>query len=99
MGDLGRTWWMWGVLLGLGSPNAHAVTYTLHRSTILTSQPSFEMRYRVELDPLDVTVKGPAREQNGQFCLYELMNRRLEPIEPKLAWMPCYSIDKVFSAP
>ena len=58
---------MWGVLLGLGSPNAHAVTYTLHRSTILTSQPSFEMRYLVKIDPLDVTVKGPAREQNGQF--------------------------------
>ena len=44
---------MWGVLLGLGSPNAHAVIYTLHRSAILTSQPSFEMRHRVELDPLD----------------------------------------------
>ena len=58
MGDLGRTWWLWGVLLGLGSPNAHAVTYTLHRSAILTSQPSFERRYRVELDPLDVTVRG-----------------------------------------
>jgi hypothetical protein len=71
---------MWGVLLGLGSPNAHAVTYTLHRSTILTSQPSFEMRYRVELDPLGVTVKKPSREQNGQFCLYELINRRREPI-------------------
>ena len=99
MGELGRTWWMWGVLLGLGSPNAHAVTYTLHRSSILTSRPSFEMRYRVELDPLDVTVKGPALEQSGQFCRYTLMNRRLQQIEPKVAWTPCYSIDKVFSAP
>ena len=99
MGELGRDLVDVGFLLGLGSTNAHAVSFALHRSTILTSQPSFEMRYRVELDPLDVTVKGPAREQKGQFCLYELMNRRLEPIEPKLAWTPCYSIDKVFSAP
>ena len=52
MGDLGRTWWLWGVLLGLGSPDAHAVTYTLHRSSILTSRASFEMRYRVALDPV-----------------------------------------------
>ena len=99
MGELGRTWGMWGVLLGLGSPNAHAVIYTLHRSAILTSQPSFEMRHRVELDPLDVTVKGPALEQSGQFCRYTLMNGRLQPIDPKVAWTPCYSIDKVFSAP
>jgi len=28
------------------------------------------MRHRVELDPLDVTVKGPALEQSGQFCRY-----------------------------
>ena len=65
MGDLGRTWWLWGVLLGLGSLDAHAVTYTLHRSYILSSRPSFEMRYRVELDPLEVTVKEPALEQSG----------------------------------
>ena len=65
MGDLCRTWWLWGVLLGLGSPDSYAVTYTLHRSSILTSRPSFEMRYRVELDPLEVTVKEPALEQSG----------------------------------
>ena len=70
MGDLGRTWWLWGVLLGLGSPDAHAVTYTLHRSSILTSRPSFDMRYRVELDPAEVTVKGPPLEQSSQFCSY-----------------------------
>ena len=62
MGDLGRTWWLWGVLLGLGSPDAHAVIYTLYRSSILTSWPSFDMRYRVELDQLEVTVKGLALE-------------------------------------
>ena len=99
MGDLGRTWWILCVGLGLGAPNAHAVTYTLNRSAILTSQPSFEMRHRIELDPLDVIVKGPALEQRGQFCRYELMNRRQEAIKPKFAWTPCYSIDKVFSAP
>ena len=75
------------------------MTYTLHRSSILPSRPSFEMRYRVELDPLEVTVKGPALEQSGQFCRYTLMNRRLQPIKPKVAWTPCYSIDKVFSTP
>ena len=99
MGDLGRTWWLWGVLLGLGSPDSHAVTYTLHHSSILTSRPSFEMRYRVELDPLEVTMKGPALEQSCQFCRYPLMNRRLQPIQPKVAWTLCYSIDKVFSTP
>ena len=57
------------------------------------------MRYRVELDPLEVTVKGPALEQSGQFCRYPLMNRRLQPIQPKVAWTPCYSIDKVFPTP
>ena len=88
-----------GGLLGLGSPDAHAATYTLHRSSILTSRPSFEMRYRVKLDPLGVTVKGPALEQSGHFCRYMLMNRRLQPIQPKVAWTPCYSIDKVFSTP
>jgi hypothetical protein len=63
---------MWGVLLGLGSTYAHhPVTYMLHRSTFLTSQPSFKMWYSLELDHLDVTVKEPAREQNGQFCLYK----------------------------
>ena len=57
------------------------------------------MRHRVELDPLDVTVKGPALERSGQFCGYTLMSRRLQPIQPKVAWTPCYSIDKVFSTP
>ena len=99
MGDLGRPWWLWGVLLGLCSATAPAVIYTLDRSSILTSRPSFERRYRVELDPLDVSVKGPALEQSGQFFRYTLMNRRLQQIEPKVAWTPCYSIDKVFSAP
>ena len=88
-----------GGLLGLGSPDADAATYTLHRSSILTSRPSFDMRYRVELDQLEVTVKGPALEQSGQFCRYTLMNRRRQPIQPKVAWTPCYSIDKVFSTP
>ena len=59
----------------------------------------FDMRCRVELDSLEVTVKGLALEQSGQFCRYSLMNRRLQPIDPKVAWTPCYSIDKVFSAP
>ena len=81
MDDLGRTWWLWGVVLGMGCPDAH------------------EMRYRVALDPLEVTVRGPALEQSGQFCRYTLMNRRLQPIQPKVAWTPCYSIDKVFSTP
>ena len=67
MGDLGRTWWLWGVLLGLGSPDAHAVTYTLHRSSILTSRPSVEMLYREELDPLEVTVKGPGWNKAASF--------------------------------
>lgn len=31
----------------------------------------FGMRYRFELDPLEVTLKEPPREQYGQFCLYE----------------------------
>ena len=88
-----------GCLAWSGSPDAHAVTYKLHRSSILTSRPSFEMRYWVELDPLEVTVKGPAQEQSGQFCRYTLMIRRLQPIQPKVAWTPCYSIDKVFSTP
>ena len=57
------------------------------------------MRYRVELDPLEVTVKGPAVEQSGRFCRYTLLNRRLQPIQPKVAWKPCYGIDKVFSTP
>ena len=48
----------------------------------------FEMLCRFELDPLDDTVYGPERQQNGQFCLFE-DDRRLDPIEPKLAWTLC----------
>jgi hypothetical protein len=58
------------------------------------------MRCRVELDQLEVIVKGPALKQIGQFCHYTFMNSRLQPIPlPKVAWTPCYSIDKVFSTP
>ena len=77
----------------------HAMTRTLHRFSFLTSWPYFEMRYRVELDPIEVTVKRPALEQSDQFCHYTFMNRRLQPIHPKVAWTPCYGIDKVFSTP
>ena len=57
-----KQWALWGVLLGLGSPDANAVTYKMLRSSMLTSWPSFEMRCRVEFDPLEVTVKGAALE-------------------------------------
>ena len=88
------------VFLGaLGAPRSDAVTFTLRRAAILTSQPSYETRFRLEIDPLSVLVEGPAIEQKGEFCQYRLVDRKFQPLAPEIAWTPCHSIDKLVPVP
>ena len=84
---------------GFDPSAAHAVAFTLRRSAILTSQPSYESRYRLELDPREILVGAPALEQQGDFCRYRLFDRRRQPLTPEVAWTPCHSIDKLFVSP
>ena len=83
----------------LGPPRSDAVTFTLRRAAILTSQPSYETRFRLEIDPLSVLVEGPAMEQKGEFCQYRLLDREHQPLAPEIAWTPCHSIDKLVPVP
>ena len=83
----------------LGPPPSEAVTFTLRRASILTSQPSYEVRFRLEIDPSGVLVEGPAIEQKREFCQYRLLNLKHQPLTPEFAWTPCHSIDKLVPVP
>ena len=90
---------VFGGLIGLGVAPADGVTFSLRRAAILTSEPSYAARYRLELDSSEVLVEGPALEQKGTFCRYRLIDLDGKPLQPKIAWTPCYSIDKVILSP
>ena len=79
--------------------NASGLFFTLRPGTVFARQPGYEASHRLDLKPDDVIVEGPALEQNASFCLYRLLDRQARPLTPDRAWIPCHSIDQLFSTP
>ena len=80
-------------------PDAEAVMFTVRPGTVFASKPSYKAADRLTLEALDTLVEGPALEQEDTFCLYKLFDRQGKPLTPERAWIPCYSIDKLFLTP
>ena len=90
-------WWMTALVLVLLSPQSigFAMTFSLRAASVLSKQPSYKSSDRLELDPAQVLVVGPALEQIDGFCHYDLRNRQGKSISPKTAWTPCHNIDRL----
>ena len=86
------------IVLPLPTP-ASAVMFTLRANSVLSKKPSYRAADRLDLKVDDVVVEGPALDQENEFCLYRLFNRQGKPSTPETAWVPCHSIDKLFSLP
>ena len=80
-------------------PSARAVMFTVRPGTVFAKEPSYKAADRLQIEALDTVVEGPALEQKETFCLYSLFDRQGKPLTPKRAWIPCYSIDKMFLIP
>ena len=90
-------WWIAFLSLALLSsqPMGVAMTFSLRAAAVLSKQPSYKSSDRLELDPAQVLVVGPALEQVDGFCHYDLRNRQGKSISPKTAWTPCHNIDRL----
>ena len=86
-------------LLVLPDADAEAVMFTVRPGTVFASKPSYKAADRLTLEALDTLVEGPALEQKDTFCLYKLFDRQGKQLTPERAWIPCYSIDKLFLTP
>ena len=80
-------------------PGAQAVMFTVRPGTVFARKPSYKAADRLSIEAIDTIVEGPALEQKETFCLYSLFDRQGKPLTPKRAWIPCYSIDRMFLDP
>ena len=87
-----------GSMLLLAAQPSIAALFTLRQGPSLYSKPGFRMTHRLDLRSDELVVEGPAIEQSEQFCLYRLLDRSGRPSSSK-AWVPCYSIDRLFEGP
>ena len=78
---------------------AEAVMFTLRPGSVLSKKPTYKAGDRLDLKALDVLVEGPSLDQQNDFCLYRLFDRESKPLRPEQAWIPCHSIDTLFTAP
>ncbi len=76
-------------------PPIQAMTFRLRSTAVLSRQPTYKTSERLDLDPTQLLVVGPALEQSKGFCRYELMNQKRKPISTETAWTPCYNIDRL----
>ena len=85
------------LIMGLiaGAPALQAMTFSLRSTAVLSRQPSFSSGDRLDLDPRQILVVGPALEQSDGFCRYGLRDRKGQPISTETAWTPCYNIDRL----
>ena len=81
------------------SARAEGLLFTLRPGTVFSSQPGYAASDRLDFKPETVVVQGPALEQKGEFCLYTLLDRKQKPLTPDRVWIPCYSIDQLFTTP
>ena len=80
-------------------PGAQAVMFTVRPGTVFARMPSYKAADRLSIEAIDTVVEGPALEQKDKFCLYNLFDSQGKALTPKRAWIPCYSIDKMFLTP
>ena len=90
-----------GLFIALGAavivmvPPVQAMTFRVRSTAVLSRQPTYKTSDRVDLDPAELLLVGPALEQSEGFCRYELRNQQGNPISTQTAWTLCYNIDRL----
>ena len=90
-------------LLALGSLfqplRAQGLLFTLRSGSFLSTEPSYDIKTRLDLPAGDVLIESPPLQEQGEFCRYRLLDVTGRSLDPDAAWTPCFSIDRLFVRP
>ena len=96
---------MFGLLLLLALSSlfqpllAQGLLFTLRSGSFLSTEPSYDIKTRLDLPAGNVLVESPPLQEKGEFCRYRLLDETGRSSDPDAAWTPCFSIDRLFVRP
>ena len=78
---------------------AQGLLFTLRSGSFLSTEPSYDIKTRLDLQAGNVLVESPPLQEQGEFCRYRLLDETGHSLDPDAAWTPCFSIDRLFVRP